>query len=293
MSDDKFVTDYRLQSLLSGNGWIPGKEISSSGGGATTYTQLTDAATVSLPSINTPLSTALTTLSTSISGKQNTLTAGNNITLNGNTISATSGATTYVQLTDHETVDLTNVNSPLFNKLGAIETEISDLQNGKQDNLVGGNQISIDLGAINVVTNPSFNTTSIQTLSFFQGNGSLDYYETSEEELGFTNTGTSETYTFLFARLGKTVTMTCVDSIVFTSASGNTITASIPASMAPSPNPLYFTVRNDTGVADAPFTLFTACVDVNTTLSLGVEGFGSNPAVEFKIMPFSFTYIIQ
>lgn len=32
MSDNLFVTDYRLQSLLSGNGFIPGKEITAGGG---------------------------------------------------------------------------------------------------------------------------------------------------------------------------------------------------------------------------------------------------------------------
>lgn len=54
------------------------------GGGVTTYAALSDSASVNLPTLNSPLSTAL-------AGKQNTLTAGSNITISGNTISAAGG----------------------------------------------------------------------------------------------------------------------------------------------------------------------------------------------------------
>lgn len=93
MSDNLFVTDYRLQHYLQGQGYLPGK--AGGAGGATAYTDLTDAESVDLPTLNTPLFNQLSTinevLDTFTSGKQDKLTAGANITITSDNIISAAG----------------------------------------------------------------------------------------------------------------------------------------------------------------------------------------------------------
>ena len=118
------------------NGWIAGPGLAAAieqialvciangggggGGGSSTYLGLTDAVTVDLPTINTPLATAL-------AGKQATLQSGVNIrTVNGQTLLGTtdlaisgSGVTTFAALTDKDTATIPTTNIPLSNALAA------------------------------------------------------------------------------------------------------------------------------------------------------------------------------
>lgn len=274
--DDLFVTDARLKNFIAGRGWIAGKP-QSGGGGVTTYAALTDASTVSLPTVNTPLSTALSTLSTSIAGKQNTLTAGNNITLNGNTISAAAGASTFIQLTDHESVDLPNVNTPLNNALSAKQ---GTLVNGTNINGIGEDNV------ISVVDEPTFSTVHSSGIAFANSSGpALDYYDMQILNLSFAATGSSQTYVFEACRIGSMVTISLTESITFTANSVNAVSTEIPLSFATSYK-YYFSCLLDGGTTFSPITASLQ----STILSLGLEPFVVG--TEYTILPFSFTYVI-
>ncbi len=274
--DDLFVTDARLKNFIAGRGWIAGKP-QSGGGGVTTYVALTDASTVSLPTVNTPLSTALSTLNTSIAGKQNTLTAGNNITLSGNTISATGGASTYVQLTDHESVDLPSMNTPLNNALSS-----------KQGTLVSGTNI-VGMGddnVISVVSDPTFASVSLSSINWSSSSGpALDYYDMQTLNLSFTATGSSETYLFEICRLGNMVTLSLTETITFTAVAVTPLSTEIPQNFGGG-NKYYFTCLLDGGTTFSPIT---ASIQ-STILSLGLEDFVIG--TEYSILPFSFTYMV-
>lgn len=105
---------------LIGSGDIVIEQQLTAGSGATAYSQLTDKGTIDLPSINVPLSNALT-------AKQALLVSGTNIkTINGSSILGSgdivvsgsgSGASTFATLTDKNTVDLPTINTPLSTAL--------------------------------------------------------------------------------------------------------------------------------------------------------------------------------
>lgn len=165
-SDNLFVTDYRLFNLLGGKGYIPGKPAGA--GGVVNYADLADSSSVDIAAVNVPLANDL-------NAKQDKLTAGTNITISGsNVISATGGgggATSYEDLTDAESVDLPNKNTPLFNALGTLTT-------GKQNKLTAGANITISGSNVISASGGGGGGTGFPPLGIESSTGSLDTFRT-------------------------------------------------------------------------------------------------------------------
>lgn len=164
----------------------------------TTYAGLTDAATVGLPTINTPLQTAL-------AAKQATLTAGAGISISSNTISAT-GSTTYAGLTDAATVNLPTVNTPLSTALAA-----------KQATLTAGTGISITgttvantgpttvAGLTDATTYsfPTLNTPTVTALAAKQRTDYINVLDYGADPTGVASSSTAFTNALAAARTGS------------------------------------------------------------------------------------------
>jgi len=303
MSDELYVTDYRLQHYLAGLGYLDGKEPPA---GSSTYIGLSDATTVDLTTVNGPLNTTLTNLTQIIEGldtaKQDVLTPGDNITITDNVISA-SGVTTYAALTDKATVDLPAVNTLLNSALAGKQSSItSDTDLTVKSLTTSGGDITVD-GGVNariIVASDSISTigslsvneqVSARNILFIGNVNALDYYDTTAWETEFSGPiSSSETFTFQLVRIGKTATLSLSGDINFTATdtAPYVSVAEIPSDYLPSKT-VYFTFVYDNGTTLN--TVNTGSIEPTTgILSLGIQPYTSGTA--YVIHGFSTTYNI-